>query len=228
MKPALALTATLLLVAAFNTQALPPAPPLTGEVVESRDVQGYTYLRIKTASGETWTAVPTSAVKVGSQVGIANPVTMQNFESKTLNKRFDKIVFGQILDPLAKPAAPPSAAPANASATTAAITTVAKAVGPNARTVAEVVTGKAGLKDKTVLVHAQVVKASTGILGKNWLHLRDGSGSAAAGTHDVLVTTLDNAAVGDIVNVRGKVRTDVDLGSGYAYAVLIEDASLRK
>ncbi len=224
MKPALALTATLLLVAAFNTQALPPAPPLTGEVVESRDVQGYTYLRIKTASGETWAAVPTSVVKLGSQVGIANPVTMQNFESKTLNKRFDKIVFGQILDPLAKPAAPANAAPASAPA----ITTVAKAVGPEARTVAEVVTGKAGLKDKTVLVHGQVVKASTGILGKNWLHLRDGSGSAVAGTHDVLVTTLDNAAVGDIVNARGKVRTDVDLGSGYAYAVLIEDASLRK
>ena len=225
MKPALAFTATLLLVAAFNTQALPPAPPLTGEVVESRDVQGYTYLRIKTASGETWAAVPTSVVKVGSQVGIANPVTMQNFESKTLNKHFDKIVFGQILDPLAKPAAPANAAPASALATT---TTVTKAVGPDARTVAEVVTGKAGLKDKTVLVHGQVVKASTGILGKNWLHLRDGSGSAAAGTHDVLVTTLDNAAVGDIVNARGKVRTDVDLGSGYAYAVLIEDASLRK
>ena len=224
MKPALALTATLLLVAAFSTQALPPAPPLTGEVVESRDVQGYTYLRIKTASGETWAAVPTSVVKVGSQVGIANPVTMQNFESKTLNKRFDKIVFGQIVDPLAKPAAPASAAPASASA----ITKVTKAVGPEAKTVAEVVTGKAGLKDKTVLVHGQVVKASTGILGKNWLHLRDGSGSAAAGTHDVLVTTLDNAAVGDIVNARGKVRTDVDLGSGYAYAVLIEDASLRK
>ena len=224
MKPALALTATLLMVAAFNTQALPPAPPLTGEVVESRDVQGYTYLRIKTASGETWAAVPTSVVKVGSQVGIANPVTMQNFESKTLNKRFDKIVFGQIVDPLAKPAAPASAAPASASA----ITKVTKAVGPDAKTVAEVVTGKAGLKDKTVLVHGQVVKASTGILGKNWLHLRDGSGSAAAGTHDVLVTTLDNAAVGDIVNARGKVRTDVDLGSGYAYAVLIEDASLRK
>ena len=224
MKPAPALTATLLLVVAFSTQALPPAPPLTGEVVESRDVQGYTYLRIKTASGETWAAVPTSVVKVGSQVGIANPVTMQNFESKTLNKRFDKIVFGQILDPLAKPAAPASAAPASASA----ITKVTKAVGPDAKTVAEVVTGKAGLKDKTVLVHGQVVKASTGILGKNWLHLRDGSGSAAAGTHDVLVTTLDNAAVGDIVNARGKVRTDVDLGSGYAYAVLIEDASLRK
>ena len=223
MKPALALTATLLMVAAVNTQALPPAP-LTGEVVESRDVQGYTYLRIKTASGETWAAVPTSVVKVGSQVGIANPVTMQNFESKTLNKRFDKIVFGQIVDPLAKPAAPASAAPASASA----IPKVTKAVGPAARPGAEVVTGKAGLKDKTVLVHGQVVKASTGILGKNWLHLRDGSGSAAAGTHDVLVTTLDNAAVGDIVNARGKVRTDVDLGSGYAYAVLIEDASLRK
>ena len=188
MKPALALTATLLMVAAVNTQALPPAP-LTGEVVESRDVQGYTYLRIKTASGETWAAVPTSVVKVGSQVGIANPVTMQNFESKTLNKRFDKIVFGQIVDPLAKPAAPASAAPASASA----ITKVTKAVGPEAKTVAEVVTGKAGLKDKTVLVHGQVVKASTGILGKNWLHLRDGSGSPAASTHALIHNTLHTA-----------------------------------
>jgi len=39
---------------------------------------------------------------------------------------------------------------------------------------------------------------------------------------------MDTAAVGDIVNVKGTVRTDVNLGAGYAYAVLIEDAALRK
>ena len=65
-------------------------------------------------------------------------------------------------------------------------------------------------------------------MGKNWLHLQDGSGNAADGSHDIVVTSKDSAAVGDVVTAQGLVRTDVNLGSGYAYAVLIEDAALRK
>jgi hypothetical protein len=73
-----------------------------------------------------------------------------------------------------------------------------------------------------------VVKVNIGIMGKNWLHLRDGSGSAADGSNDILVTTRDTAALGDIVSIKGTVRTDVNLGSGYTYAVLIEDAAVHK
>jgi hypothetical protein len=105
---------------------------------------------------------------------------------------------------------------------------VAKATGPEARTVAEIVAGKAALKDRTVLVRAQVVKVNSGIMGKNWLHLRDGSGTAADGSNDILVTSQDTAAVGDIVSARGTVRTDVNIGAGYAYAVLVGDAALKK
>jgi hypothetical protein len=105
---------------------------------------------------------------------------------------------------------------------------VPKATGPDARTVAEVVNNRASLKDRRVIVRGQVVKVSLGILGKNWLHLQDGSGSRSDGSHDVLVTTRDTAAVGSIVNAAGTVRTDVDLGSGYVYVVLIEDAAVRE
>jgi hypothetical protein len=105
---------------------------------------------------------------------------------------------------------------------------VAKATGAQGRTVAEVVGGSAALKDKSVLVPARVVKASLGIMGRNRLHLQDGSGTGAAGTNDVLVTTHDVAAVGDIVSAKGTVRTDVNFGSGYSYAVLIQDAALLK
>ena len=105
---------------------------------------------------------------------------------------------------------------------------VPKAEGPDARTVAEVVDGRAGLKGKTVLVRGKVVKYNAGILGKNWVHLRDGSGSAANKTNDVLVTTKEETRVGDVVLARGVVRTDVDLGSGYVYAVMVEEATLRK
>ena len=88
--------------------------------------------------------------------------------------------------------------------------------------------GKTTLKDKTVTVRAQVVKVSLGILGKNWLHVQDGSGSAADGTNDIVVTTKSEAAIGDIVTAKGKVRTDVDVGSGYTYAVMIDDAAVAK
>ncbi|MBI2286463.1 MAG: hypothetical protein HYU79_03275 [Nitrosomonadales bacterium] len=105
---------------------------------------------------------------------------------------------------------------------------VPKAIGPNARTVAEVITKRVELKDKTVLVRGKVVKFTPEILNKNWIHLRDGSGSASDNTHDVVVTTKDQAKVGDVVVVKGVVRTDKDLGSGYAYKVLIEEATLQK
>ena len=110
----------------------------------------------------------------------------------------------------------------------APVAKLAKASGPEGRSVAEVVLGRASLKDKTVLVRGQVVKVNSGIMGKNWLHLQDGSGAAKDGSNDVLVTTSDTAKVGDIVQARGTVRTDVSVGPGYDFAVIIEGASLRK
>jgi hypothetical protein len=105
---------------------------------------------------------------------------------------------------------------------------VPKATGPDARTVAEIVTKGSELKDKTVLVRGKVVKYTPGVLGKNWVHLRDGSGSASDGTNDVLVTTKDETKLGDVVLARGTVRTDINIGSGYAYRVLVEEAKLQK
>jgi hypothetical protein len=110
----------------------------------------------------------------------------------------------------------------------AAVKKVPKATGPDARTVEEVVKGKASLKDKPVLVNAQVVKVTNDVMGRNWVHLQDGTGKAADGTHDVIATTKDKVAVGDVVKAKGTVRTDVNIGSGYSYAVLIEDARLAK
>ncbi len=105
---------------------------------------------------------------------------------------------------------------------------VPKATGPDARTVAEIVAKGTELKNKPVLVRGKVVKYTPGVMGKNWVHLRDGSGSATDGTNDVLVTTKDETKIGDVVLARGTVRTDVNLGSGYSYKVLVDEATLQK
>jgi hypothetical protein len=208
------------------------APVIQGEILEIKDVEVYTYLRLKTSSGEVWAAVTKESVKKGATVTIENAQRMDNFESKSLKKTFPVIYFGSIAH--AKPVGAAAVAePVNphASGSKAPVigdVKVTKATGADARTVAELVGKVAELKDKTVVLHAKVVKFSAGIMGKNWAHLRDGTGSASDGTNDILATTQDQVAVGDIVTVKGVLRRDKDFGSGYSYAALIEDAKLQK
>ncbi|MBK7793613.1 MAG: nucleotide-binding protein [Betaproteobacteria bacterium] len=205
---------------------------VSGKVLEVKDVDNYTYLRLKTRDGEVWAAVSRAPVKTGADVTIVDANVMQNFESRTLNRKFDRIVFGS----LAGSGATAATAGGDLGALHAGVARpaetgdikVAKATGPDARTVAEVVTRRAELKDKPALVRGKVVKFTPAVMGKNWIHLRDGTGSAADGSNDVVVTTRDETKVGDVVLVKGVVRTDRDLGSGYSYKVLIEEASLQK
>jgi hypothetical protein len=65
-------------------------------------------------------------------------------------------------------------------------------------------------------------------MGKNWMHLRDGSGTRAKGDDDITVTTSDSVKVGDVVTVKGTLNVDKDFGAGYEYPVIVEDAKLQK
>jgi hypothetical protein len=218
---------------------------LSGKVLEVKDVDSYTYMRLQTRDGEMWAAVNKVPVKVGTDVTIYDPAVMSNFQSKALNKTFDRIVFGSMPVPTAAAASAPAAAGTPAAPTDMAAmhagmaksavagtdvgnVKVAKAKGPDARTVAEVATQGAALKGKTVAVHGKVVKFTPEVMGKNWVHLRDGSGSATDGSNDILVTTRDETKIGDVVLAKGVVQTDRNFGSGYSYKVLVEDAKLTK
>ena len=121
-------------------------------------------------------------------------------------------------------AEPPSTAKPAATATA---TKIAKASGANAHTVAEITSKAESFKDKTVTVRGQVAKYNSGIMGKNWIHLHDGSGSADKGTDDLLVTSTATTKLGDVITVSGVVHTNKDFGAGYTYKVLIEDATLQ-
>jgi hypothetical protein len=65
-------------------------------------------------------------------------------------------------------------------------------------------------------------------MGKNWIHVRDGSGSAEKGDNDITVTSESIANVGEVVVITGVVRVDKDFGAGYAYPVIIEEATYAK
>ena len=93
-------------------------------------------------------------------------------------------------------------------------------------TVEQVWADRSALAGKTVTVRGKVVKFNGGIMDRNWLHIQDGSGDAAEGTHDLAVTTSDAAKVGDVVTVRGIVAVDQDFTAGYVYKVMVEKADL--
>jgi hypothetical protein len=233
------------LAAAAPPASAPAAGTLTGKVLETLDSGGYTYMRLKVGSRETWAAV---------NVTVVNAIPMDGFESSTLHRRFEHIVFGALAS-ASSPGQPAAGGPASGqmpaghpdstnprfremmAAQHAAAAQgpadageirVPKAGGTEGRTVAEIFANRQELRDKPVAVRGKVVKSLTGIMGRNWLHLRDGSGTAAAKNNDLTVTTPDVAAVGDIVTVRGVVRIDRDFGAGYSYPVLIEAAKVSK
>jgi hypothetical protein len=202
---------------------------LSGEVVEKLSVPSYSYLRLKTASGEAWTAVPTADVKVGDRVTVERAMLMNGFRSTALGRDFDRVYFGTLAGGK-PPAAPAAHGTGSAPALPAIPAKLAKAPGPEGKTVAEVVAQAKRLAKRTVSVRAVVVKANAGILGKTWLHLRDGSGSEADKTNDLTVTVADGdpPAIGDVVVVKGTVAIDQDVGGGYRFPVLLEGSSLER
>jgi hypothetical protein len=103
------------------------------------------------------------------------------------------------------------------------MTGIAKADG--GKTVAEVFAEKDALAGQPVTFRGKVVKTNPDIMGKNWLHVRDGSGEE--GSNDLTITTAGATPnVGDTVLVTGTVTLNKDFGMGYAYDVLIEDAQV--
>jgi hypothetical protein len=156
---------------------------------------------------------------------------MANFESKSLKRVFKTIIFSDGV--LGAPTETVNNAVGNpmARTTTAKETKIAisKATGSNALTIESLYSNRSKLDKQKVSIKGKVVKVTSGIMGKDWIHLQDGTGSQANGNFDLTCTTNEDLPrVGDIVTVTGIVAKDRDFGAGYFYSVILEDAKLKK
>jgi hypothetical protein len=197
---------------------------VAGKVLERIDAGTYSYLRLDTLGGEQWAAVPKCELKNGDNAVVSHAMPMDGFESKTLGRKFEHIVFG-ILDSAGAPAAAGTPSPHGQ---------MAEPRGGEAHPgephggMRPASAPPADIGPKPVRVHAKVVKVLPGIMGKNWLHMRDGSGSVDKNDNDLTVTTQDVATVGSVVLVEGTVHADKDFGSGYKFSAIVEDAKVTK
>lgn len=97
-------------VSLANQAAAPVAAPapqrIEGVVISAQDAGGYSYIEVKTASGNTWLAGPTTPLKAGDAVQYEVGAVMSNFSSKALNRTFPSIIFVDqviVVPPAAKP-----------------------------------------------------------------------------------------------------------------------------
>lgn len=100
---------------------------------------------------------------------------------------------------------------------------IAKAEG--GQTVGELYANAAALAGKEIKVRGKVVKANPNIMDRTWIHLRDGTGED--GKNDLTITSSDPPPkLGATVLVTGTLSTGKDIGAGYKYDVLVENAKI--
>lgn len=211
--------------------------PLTGKVLQTMNAGGYTYIYLEQKSGKkSWIAVTETPVKVGASMSFKPGMEMKNFESKALKRTFESIIFSEAVISGAVPekVANKIDVQGKSVGSQGAVTSktgkisVTKATGAGATTVEGAFKNSAKLNNKNIVVKGKVVKVSVGIMGKNWLHIQDGTGSEKKKTHNLVCTSSQMADVGDVVTISGKLKKDKDFGAGYKYTVIIEDAKISK
>ncbi|HYQ70597.1 MAG TPA: DNA-binding protein [Gammaproteobacteria bacterium] len=205
----------------------PSANPgiLRGEIIETMNAAGYTYLLLDTGSEQVWAATNVTEVTTGQRVSVPAGDEMANFHSKALDRTFDKIYFVSGIYPegTLEKAAEQGHGMAGGSRTAVAdahVEDVAKA--PGGYTVEEILEQRSTLGGNTVKVHGRVVKFTPDIMGTNWMHIQDGT------TGDLAVTTDALANTGDVVMVEGILSVDKDFGAGYMYPAIIEQATVTR
>lgn len=202
----------------------------TGNVAETINTGGYTYVQVDTGSEKIWAAAPEFEVNVGDEVSVPKGMPMKDYYSKTLDRTFDVVYFvanisiagaGQATAQL--PEGHPGSTHKNIPVSASKNIDFSGIKKPGGgKTIAEIYDEKDKLAGKEVTLRARVVKYNPNIMGKNWIHLQDGTGTED--THDLTVNTATNVEVGDTVLVSGVLVIDRDFGYGYQYDVIIEDA----
>ena len=227
----LAISFVLLLGASISMANPEYANANIGTVAETMTSGGYVYVRLE--EDDSWLASTEIPLTVGDKVRYSSGMVMPNFTSPSLKRTFSSIRFVERLEVIGQMSAD---AHADAAASDMhGFAKSAKAEAPVAgeiealnggKTVAAVIADAEQLKDQEISLRAKVMKVNENILGKNWITLQDGTGEAPE--NKLVATSEELAEIGSVVVVKGVVKTDVDLGMGYKYKVILESASFSK
>ncbi|MBA4321714.1 MAG: DNA-binding protein [Odoribacter sp.] len=197
---------------------------VVNEVIQ---VSGYTYLNVSEKRKKSWLAVTTMQASKGDKLYYTRSMEMTDFFSKELNRTFPSIIFVENItsEPMKGEYAGMMNSSHSAEVSIEKIT-VSIVPGEGCISIAKLLEAKSEYSGKTVKVKGKIAKLNTAILGKNWIHIQDGT--EFNGAFDLTITTDSHPEVGDTVTFEGKLTLKKDFGYGYFYDVIMEDGTLIK
>ena len=206
------------------------------EVNEVIQGDSYTYLNVKENMAERWVAVSKQDIDAGEVYYYDNALEMKNFHSKEIDRTFDVIYFVSEISktPLAQAQSPMGGmmpgmggdmAAHSGRVSTEEHSEISLEKKANEITIAQIFDKRTDYSGKEIEIRGVVVKINKSVMGKNWIHIQDGT-SGSDGNYDLTITSQDVAEVNDEVTFKGKITLEKDFGAGYFYDVIMEDAAL--
>jgi hypothetical protein len=205
------------------------------EVAEVVQGSTYTYLKVKENSSEKWIAVSRQDAAVGDVFYYDQELQMNNFHSKEINRTFETIYFVSNISktPLATENGGAMGAMGGmmggnqhtGKVNTAQNSSIHLEKKAGELTIANIFANRNDYAAKEFEIRGVVVKVNEQVMGKNWVHIQDGT--ADNSNFDLTLTTTELPAVNDEITVKGKLTLNKDYGYGYSYEVIMEDASVK-
>lgn len=209
-----------------------PAGTHVVKVEDRIDASDYSYFQVSEKDGNKyWIAAKRLEAVKGDILYFTKSMEMKNFHSNTLNRTFESVLF---VDDITKtphnmnnPNSTPPMDPRTAHSQVMSTPKIDVKIDPvkDGKTVAQIYNSMDKLNGQIIKIRGKVVKYNPEIMGRNWIHIQDGTGSESG--YDLMVTSKDQTSVGQIIVVEGKVATNKDFGAGYTYKVMIEDAAVK-
>lgn len=210
-------------------------PPISNDmhtvtVKEVLPTSKYVYLNVQEGEEEFWIATQKQEVKEGETYFYRGGLLKTNFESKEYNRIFDKVYLVSKIVPAnhggggkgviethsvdeTLPTENPNTAKADSER---------NIVKEGSIKIADLVANPESYAGQTVQISGECVKVNPNIMGRNWIHLKDGSKD----DYDLVVTSILQVMEGQIVTMKGKVSLNRDFGAGYRYDLIIEDGTM--
>lgn len=190
--------------------------------LEALNTDKYTYIRVKENAEEFWIAITKREIKIGNTYYFRGGLLKKNFQSQEFNRVFESVYL--VGDFREEGAAASTGAVEAVPAADATLPPKNLTPAPGAIKIADLVANIAKYDGKTVKITGKCIKINPMIMGRNWLHLQDGSGKNL----ELTVTTTDMVQLGAVVTLEGIVGVNRDFGAGYKYDYIVESAKVLK
>lgn len=194
------------------------------KVDEVLQTKKYSYLRVTEGTSNYWIAISKADVSVGETCVYTGGLKMHGFKSTELDRIFEELLLVSNIS-RAGDSGSKSLFESMAQDEPIENPTASQKIVPvkGAIKIGELLANPKKYEGKEIIVTGRCTKINHQIMGRNWIHIEDGSGK----NKELTITSQDVLKPGEVGVFEGTVSLDKDFGAGYRYELILENAKLK-